>query len=104
MVPGFSLHDELENLVAAGLSPFEALRAGTSGAAEFLKQTAEFGTIAAGRRADLILTDGNPLADVRALRQRAGVMLRGRWMPASELQGMLDRVAAANARKTHAGE
>jgi imidazolonepropionase-like amidohydrolase len=104
VVPGFSLHDELENLVAAGLSPFEALRAGTSGAAEFLKQTAEFGTIAAGRRADLILTDGNPLADVRALRRRLGVMLRGRWMPASELQGMLDRVAGANAGKTHAGE
>ena len=104
VVPGFSLHDELENLVAAGLSPFEALRAGTSGAAEFLKQTAEFGTIAAGQRADLILTDGNPLKDVRALRQRAGVMLRGRWIPTSELQGMLDRVAATNARKTHAGE
>ena len=52
---------------------------------------------AVGRRADLILTDDNPLGDIRALRQRVGVMLRGRWMPASELQRMLDRVAAANA-------
>jgi imidazolonepropionase-like amidohydrolase len=51
VVPGFSIHEELGNLVTAGLSPFEALRAGTSGAAELLKQTAEFGTIAVGRRA-----------------------------------------------------
>jgi imidazolonepropionase-like amidohydrolase len=104
VVPGLSVHDELENLVAAGLSPFEALRAGTSGAAEFLQQSKEFGTIAAGRRADLILTDGNPLADVRALRRRVGVMLRGRWMPASELQGMLDRIAATYAAKRDTGK
>jgi imidazolonepropionase-like amidohydrolase len=59
-LPGFSIHEELMNFVAAGLSPYEALRAGTSDAARFLHRKEDFGTIAVGRRADLLLLDGDP--------------------------------------------
>src|SRR5262249_38123732 len=74
VVPGFSLHDELRELVAAGLTPYEALRAATANAAEFLKAAEEFGVIAVGRRADVILVDGNPLDDVTMASRRIGVM------------------------------
>jgi imidazolonepropionase-like amidohydrolase len=90
VVPGFSLHDELRDLVAAGLSPYEALRAASANAAEFLKADKEFGTIAVGRRADLILVDANPLEDVSRVSRRTGVMIRGRWFSQSELQKKLD--------------
>jgi imidazolonepropionase-like amidohydrolase len=55
VVPGFSIHEELTHLVAAGLSSFEALRAGT-------RDASEFGTIEVGKRADMLLVDGNPLS------------------------------------------
>ncbi|MCK5438853.1 MAG: amidohydrolase family protein, partial [Gemmatimonadetes bacterium] len=81
VAPGSSIHDELAQFNAAGLSPYEALRIATVGAAEFLGATNEFGTIAVGRRADLLLVDGNPLDDVGALRTLSGVVLRGEWRP-----------------------
>lgn len=88
-VPGFSVHDELEMLVAAGLTPFEALSTGTTAPAKFLGNNA--GRVAAGRDADLILLDSNPLADIRNTRRIHGVMLRGRWYPARELRKLLER-------------
>lgn len=94
VVPGFSLHQELRNFVDAGLSPFEAIRAGTSAAAEFMDARNEFGTVAVGRRADLILIEGNPLEDVANVNKRAGVMLRGKWYSQSQLAGELDKLAA----------
>lgn len=95
VLPGVSVHEELENLVAAGLTPYEALRAGTRDAAEFLEQTGELGAIAAGMRADLLLLDADPLADVGNARKIAGVMLRGQWLPAERLQRMLDDMVAS---------
>ena len=79
-VPGASIHVELGGLVAAGLTPYEAIRAATSGGAQFLEEEAEIGTIAPGRRADLLLIDGNPLEDVDALRSIRTVILRGSWI------------------------
>jgi imidazolonepropionase-like amidohydrolase len=93
VVPGFSLHLELRNFVDAGLSPFEAIRAGTSGAAEFMNAEEEFGTIAAGRRADLLLIEGNPLANVSHVNNRVGVMVRGRWYSQVELMNELETLA-----------
>jgi imidazolonepropionase-like amidohydrolase len=98
VVPGFSLHDELRELVASGLSAYEALRTATANPAEFLRAGAEFGTIAEGKRADLILLDGNPLSDVNIASRRLGVMVRGRWLPQSELQKRLDELASSNQR------
>lgn len=74
---GISLAAELELLVEAGLSPYEALAAATSEAARFLDLEDEIGTIAVGARADLILLDGNPLVDISAVREPALVILRG---------------------------
>jgi hypothetical protein len=97
LIPGFSLIDELRLFVQAGLSPYEALHTATAGSARFLKAESDFGTIAVGRRADLVLLDANPLEDINHLDRRAGIMLRGAWLPWSELQGRLDELAAMNA-------
>ena len=91
VVPGFSVHEELRNLVEIGFSPFEALQAATRTPAEFLRAN-EFGTVSVEKRADLILVDGNPLEDVSRVSKPAGVMVRGRWLLASELRRMLDEV------------
>jgi imidazolonepropionase-like amidohydrolase len=95
VLPGFSEREELQDLVTAGLTPYEALRAATANAAEFLKQRGEFGVIVEGSRADLVLLEANPLEDVRNVDRRVGVMVRGRWHPEAELQGMLDALASA---------
>jgi imidazolonepropionase-like amidohydrolase len=90
---GFSLHDELQELVSAGLPPFEALKTSTVHAAAFLGKP-DAGTVAAGKRADLLLLDGNPLEDIRHTRRISGVMVRGKWFPAGELDAMLREVKA----------
>lgn len=95
VIPGFSIHEELRNLVDAGLSPYEAIKAGTSDAAKFLKASDEFGSIRAGLRADLILTEANPLEDVRNVARRIGVMVRGKWFTEKELLKMLDDLVAS---------
>jgi imidazolonepropionase-like amidohydrolase len=76
--PGSSLHDELGLLVKAGLSPLEALRAATSSAAEYLGKSAGFGSVGEGKAADLVLLDGDPLADIANTRRIRAVMLRGK--------------------------
>ena len=91
VAPGFSLHDELRNLVEAGLTPYEALRTATVNAAEFLGATS--GVVAVGKRADLILVNGDPLKDVSNATRRTGVMLRGQWLAEDELRQMLDALA-----------
>jgi imidazolonepropionase-like amidohydrolase len=97
VVPGFSIHEELAHLVAAGLSPFEALRAGTREAARFLGQEDEFGTVEVGKRADLLLVAGDPLANVANVGRRVGVMARGRWLTETELQSRLEALASVEA-------
>lgn len=77
-------------LVRAGLSPYEALRAGTHGPALVLGHLEEFGTLTTGKRADLLLLDANPLDDVANAARIGGVMVRGRWLATSELEAMLD--------------
>ena len=84
VAPGVSLHDELDQFVAAGLSPYAALRIATVGAAEFLERT-DFGVLATGKRADLLLIAENPLDDVRRARNIGGVVLAGAWTPQREL-------------------
>ena len=81
VAPGSSLHDELDQFVAAGLTPYQALRAATSEAGRFL-EIAGLGTVAVGAPADLLLVEGNPLADLRRLRSFDGLVQRGAWIPA----------------------
>lgn len=96
VVPGFSVHEELQNLVDSGLTPYEAIRAGTKDAAAFLDASDEFGTVQAGRKADLILTEDNPLDDVKNVSRRVGVMLRGRWFTEAELHSRLEELASSH--------
>lgn len=84
----------------AGLSPFQAIRAGTRGAAEFMNAENEWGTVAVGRRADLILVDNNPLENLSAISHPAGVMVRGAWYSQAELKRELDKLAQRLKRKT----
>lgn len=91
--PGWSLHEELQHFVNAGLTPYQALEAGTYNAAEHLGRLHEFGTVAVGKRADLILVEENPLEDVANLSKRTGVMLRGVWFPEAQLTNMLKELA-----------
>jgi imidazolonepropionase-like amidohydrolase len=93
-VPGFSLHRELTYLVQAGLTPYQALSTGTREVARFLGAPGDFGTVQPGRRADLILVEGDPLKDVANLRRRAGVMVGGRWLPKADIEAGLAQIAA----------
>ena len=80
VAPGMSMHDELRELVAAGLTPFDALRAATTSAAEFLGRK-DIGRIAVGSRADLVLVRRDPLANIQHTKEIDGVILRGAWRP-----------------------
>ncbi|MCP4406113.1 MAG: amidohydrolase family protein, partial [bacterium] len=93
VVWGFALHQELEFLVEAGLTPYQALEAATRLPAEVFDNPEEWGTVAVGKRADLLLLQANPLEKISHAQQIAGVMVRGRWLPQTELQGMLDELA-----------
>ncbi len=86
-VPGFSLHHELEFLVLAGLTPFEALQSGTTAVATFLGINT--GAVSVGREADLVLLDANPLSDITNSQRIHGVMLRGAWYSPQDLEQRL---------------
>ena len=107
-VPGFALHHEIELMQDAGLTPYQVLESGTRNVAEYaakdLKLDGKFGTVAVGNRADLLLLDANPLTDVRNVARRAGVMVRGRWLPAAELDRMLAEMAARNSGAPRGGD
>ena len=92
-VPGFSLHRELEKMVEAGMTPFEVLQTGTVNVARHLDQTDTAGTIEAGKNADLLLLAANPLTDIRAVAQIAGVMIDGRWLPQDVIAARLIDIA-----------
>jgi len=96
-VPGFSALAELQALVEAGLTPYQALETATRNVATYLGWLDRTGTVAVGKVADLVLLDGNPLSDIRNVRNRAGVMLRGRWLPSAEIQRRLEEIAAVYA-------
>ena len=92
VVHGYSVHDELALLVEAGLSPFDALTAGTRAAGEVLEEP-DTGVIAVGARADLLLLDANPLQSVAHVQMRAGVMAAGVWYAEAELVERLEKLA-----------
>jgi imidazolonepropionase-like amidohydrolase len=98
-VPGFSIHHEMRMMQAAGLTPYQVLATGTREAARYFGPGAGFGTIAPGQRADLLLLDANPLRDLANVKRRAGVMVRGRWLPETEIQARLEKIAAARRGK-----
>ncbi|CAN5846680.1 amidohydrolase family protein [soil metagenome] len=90
---GWTLHRELESLVAAGLTPFQALAAATRHPADFLRASREWGTIEVGKRADLVLLAANPLEDIRNTGRIEAVVLGGRWIDAAERGRMIAMAA-----------
>ncbi|MGH9847694.1 MAG: amidohydrolase family protein, partial [Blastocatellia bacterium] len=93
--PGFSLHDELQLLVEAGLTPMEALQAATRNAARFLGMQDSLGTIELGKVADLVLLDANPLIEITNTRKIRAVVANGKLFDSDELEKMLADVEAA---------
>ena len=85
--PGSDLHSELWHMVQAGLTPLEALRTATLTPARFMNVADSLGSIRSGKLADLVLLDGNPLADIRNTERISGVVANGRYLdrPALDL-------------------
>lgn len=88
-VPGFSVHQELALLVEAGLTPYEALRTSTVNVAAYLGEADVAGTIEAGRRADFVLLENNPLVDISNASSVKGVFTHGRWHSEAGVQSLL---------------
>ena len=95
--PGFSLHEELELLVQAGMTPMEALQAATRNAGKYL-ELADTGTIEEGKRADLVLLDANPLKEIKNTRKIQSVVLAGRYLSRADLDCLLAGVEEAAAK------
>jgi imidazolonepropionase-like amidohydrolase len=100
-VPGFALHRELAVASDAGLTTYQVLESGTRNvgryARESLRQSGDFGTVAVGQVADLVLLDADPIADLENLTRRSGVMVRGRWVSAAEISAGLERIKTKHA-------
>lgn len=94
LVAGFTLHDELAAFVDAGLTPFAALQTATVNPATYLGVEARQGTIEAGKTADLVLLDKNPLDDIRHTRSISGVLKAGTWHDKKALGQLLDGARA----------
>ena len=88
-IPGATLHDELEQLVAAGMSPHQALEAATINPARFFEWDESMGTIEKGKVADLVMLDSNPLDDIRNTRKVRAVFARGRYFSRKQLDEIL---------------
>ena len=87
--PGSSIHDELQLLVEAGLTPSQALQSATKNPAEFLHTAKDLGTIEKGKFADLLLLDANPLDDIRNSSKIRAVIVRGALLDRAALDNLL---------------
>ena len=87
--PGFALHEEIELLVRSGLSPAQALRAATLAPAQFLGIADQAGSVEIGKRADLVVLDGDPLRDISNTRRINAVVLDGRLFRRAALDALL---------------
>lgn len=101
--PGFSVHDELEELVLAGLTPPEALKAATYRGAEYLGRAQELGSVEEGRLADLVLVDANPLERIGNTRRIHAVIFNGLLLERARLDTLLAGVETAAASRPLSG-
>jgi len=90
------VHRELQLLHDAGLTPFEALEAGTINAAKCLHKEAVIGTIGVGKRADLLLVEENPLIDLETIKTHCGIMAKGEWLSRDKCNEFLAEVKEKN--------
>ena len=82
---GYSVHQEMLELNALGLTPYQVLRAATVTPHELIRDSDRAGFVKVGQRADLVLLNANPLADIRNARNIAGVVVDGHWLSARQL-------------------
>lgn len=95
VIVGFSLHEEFALLQEAGIRPYRILLASTVNSARYLNRYATEGTIVAGKNANMVLLDKNPLDDIRNSKSIAGVFLKGKWIDKEKLNSMLTEVELA---------
>ncbi len=93
IVPGFTVVEEILNLNKLGYSNYRSLRASTLDSAIALNQSNSIGSIAVGKRSDLVLLSANPLSDLENLKRRAGVISNGKWLTNQVLQRDLNSVS-----------
>ena len=98
LIAGFCVHDEIATMVSAGMSPLSALQAATLNPARYLGMEQTLGSIAVGKRADLVLLDANPLTDVANVRRIRAVVLGGRLLDRTALDTLLAQARAAAAQ------
>ena len=96
---GASVHQELANFVAAGLSPVEALRTATVAPARMMGLESQQGTVEVGKRADLLLLARNPLDNVGNAADRVGLLLGGLWFSEADLRALAQDLARSQAEK-----
>lgn len=98
-IPGFSIMNELESMTRCGLTPYDALEAGTANPAEFFGLAGQFGTLVPGAAADMILLGADPLKDISNVRDQKGVMVAGKWLSKGVIDENLSKIAAKYPRK-----
>jgi imidazolonepropionase-like amidohydrolase len=98
LIPGVTLHLELERFVAAGFTPLEALQTATINPARFLNRTNDLGTVQKGKIADLVILNANPLADIRNTRSIDSVIADGRYYSRDRLNTILTSIEGAAKR------
>ena len=99
VTPGISLHLELQRLVAAGLTPLEALQTATLNPARFFGRMSDFGSVQAGRVADLVILRANPLDDIVNTRTIDGVVADGKYWPPAEIERLRERLKQVAAQR-----
>lgn len=92
VTPGISLHLELQRFVAAGFTPLEALQTATINPARFLGKLSDYGSVQAGRVADLVLLRANPLEDIANTRAIGGVVADGKYWSQAEIEALRERL------------
>jgi hypothetical protein len=95
MVAGFCVHDEIAIMVRGGMTPLAALQTATINPARYFGISSTAGTVESGRRADLVLLDANPLADITNVRRIRGVVVAGRFLDRRELDAVLAQARTA---------
>ena len=96
---GFGIHEELQELVNDGLTPYQVLRSATAIPARYFRKSGEFGSLEPGQRADLVLLEQNPLKNIANTRTIAGVIVRGQWLSRDDLRKRVDEIPGAYQRE-----
>lgn len=94
-VPGLAMKREIAIMEAAGLSPYDVIRSGTYNLGRYYADVDNFGTLTEGSRADMILTESNPLEKLMTIMDHQGVMVRGLWIPRESIDEKLSEIEEA---------